>query len=49
MPDWLMTGLIAAAASWGAVRLELRYMRRDINAAHKRMDRAGLPGAWIDL
>ena len=50
MPQWLegalFSGFAAALMSWGAIRIELRYMRRDINAAHQRLDKIKAPGAW---
>lgn len=51
MPDWLqalMPGIAAGLVAWGAVRVELRYMRRDINAAHMRLDKIKAPGAWMN-
>lgn len=42
----LVTALAAGVAAWAAVRVELRYMRRDINAAHRRLDLISAPGAW---
>lgn len=51
LPDLLValaSGAVTGLVAWGGIRVELRYMRRDIGAAHKRMDRAGLPGVWVD-
>jgi len=30
----ILTGLVSGAATWGAVRIEMKYMRRDIDSAH---------------
>lgn len=35
----VVTVLINGAVTWGVVRTELKYMRRDIDLAHKRLDR----------
>ena len=31
LPEWLLTALVAALLNWGAMRAELRAMRRDID------------------
>ena len=33
----IITGLVSGGATWGALRVELRYLRRDIDNAHKRI------------
>ncbi len=42
MPDWLAASLVAAvfsaAGAWAAVRVELRWLRRDVDSAHSRID-----------
>jgi len=41
MPDFLMIicgALLNAAVVWGVVRTEMKYMRRDIDFAHRRID-----------
>lgn len=35
------------AVVYGVVRTELKYHRRDIDAAHKRLDRIGAPAAHL--
>lgn len=30
--------VISGAVTWGVVRTELRYLRRDVDAAHTRLD-----------
>lgn len=42
----LMGAIFSAGAVWGVVKIELHYMRRDIDAAHARLDAMGAPGAW---
>lgn len=43
MPDWLLQILAGAFASgavtWGVVRTELKYLRRDVDRAHQRIDK----------
>lgn len=34
----IVTGLVTVGGTWGAVRVELRYHRRDIDRAHRRID-----------
>lgn len=42
MPDWLLQSIVTAAGgaliTWGAIRVELRYLRRDVDRAHLRLD-----------
>lgn len=33
-----ITGLFSAGAVWGALKIELKYLRRDTDHAHKRLD-----------
>ncbi len=46
MPEWLLPALTSGAASglifYGAIRVELRWLRRDVDHAHWRID--GLTG-----
>ena len=35
----VITGVITGLASFAAIRVELKYMRRDIDQAHKRIDK----------
>lgn len=41
-----LVGAVQGLVIWGGLRVELRYLRRDIDAAHRRLDIAGAPGAW---
>lgn len=34
----LVTGLFTAGALWGVIRTEFKYIRRDVDLAHKRID-----------
>lgn len=34
----LATGLGSFIGSWAAFRIELKYLRRDVDHAHKRLD-----------
>jgi hypothetical protein len=46
--SWLLALATAAATgfvTWGAMRVELRWLRRDVDHAHKRLDR--VEGAMI--
>lgn len=48
METWLLALATAAATglvTWGAMRVELRWLRRDVDHAHKRLDR--IEGALI--
>lgn len=56
MPDWLLSailsGAVAGLIAWGGLIVELRYMRRDLDAvtkstraAHWRLDETGAPPA----
>ena len=39
MMEAILTAVFCAGSVWGVIRVELRYMRRDIDQAHKRIDR----------
>lgn len=51
MPEWLLSSLAAALASgfinYGANRVNFQWLRRDIDAAHERLDRMNAPTAWV--
>jgi hypothetical protein len=53
LPATLLIAVVSGAGSglmaWAALRMELRYMKRDINAAHKRLDKINAPPTWVDL
>lgn len=34
----LLSGLVTGAVTWGAMRVEIRYLRRDVDRAHWRLD-----------
>jgi len=44
MPQWLQivalvaSPIFAAGGAWAAVRIELKYLRRDVDLAHTRLD-----------
>jgi len=50
MPDWLASalfaGVVAALTSRAAIRVELRWLRRDVDAAHERLDAVGAPAIF---
>lgn len=35
----VLTAVVNGAVTWGVVRTELKYMRRDVDRAHTRLDR----------
>lgn len=41
----LLTAGLSGLAALAAVKVELRYLRRDIDAAHRRLDRLNAPAA----
>lgn len=49
--DWLTPLIIAGASfagAWGAMRLELRYLRRDVTRAHLRLDAIRAPNITLE-
>lgn len=34
----VITAVFSAGSVWGVVRIELRYLRRDVDRAHDRID-----------
>lgn len=38
VPGWFWGALFSAGMTWGLVRAELRYLRRDVDHAHRRID-----------
>lgn len=42
----IITAVFSAGAVWGVLKVELHYLRRDVDAAHARLDSMGAPGAW---
>lgn len=40
-----LTALVNVAVTIAVVRVELRYLRRDVDAAHRRLDRINAPAA----
>lgn len=45
----IVSAFTNAAVVWGVVRTELKYHRRDIDAAHKRLDSLGAPAAHLSV
>lgn len=47
MPDWLAAAIVSALASglinYGANKIMFAWLRRDIDAAHARLDKIGAP------
>lgn len=41
-----ITAAINIAVTLAVVRVELRYLRRDVDAAHRRLDTIGAPAGW---
>ena len=42
MDSWLLalaSAIATGLVTWGAIRVELRWLRRDVDHAHKRIDR----------
>lgn len=40
--SWLLalaTAIATGLVTWGAIRVELRWLRRDVDHAHRRLDR----------
>lgn len=52
MSEGVLIALVTAAASfigsWAAMRVQLRTMRHQINAAHRRLDKINAPAAGMD-
>lgn len=50
LPEWLQlllllgSPLFAAGGAYAAVRVELKYLRRDVDRAHQRIDAIGAIG-----
>lgn len=41
----LVGGIVTGIAAFAAIRVELKYLRRDVDAAHRRLDDARyIPG-----
>lgn len=40
----LITGIFSAGAVWGVLKTEMRFMRRDVDRAHRRLDAINAPG-----
>jgi hypothetical protein len=45
----LVTGAGSGLMAWAALRVDLRYVKREVNAAHRRLDKINAPPAWVDL
>ncbi len=45
----ILVGVITGLVTWGGVRVELIYMRRAINAAHRRLDLIKAPAADLPV
>lgn len=41
-----MSGLVTGAVTWGAMRVEVRYLRRDVDRAHLRLDNLPCGGGY---
>ena len=41
----LLPAIVSGAVTWGIIKTELRYLRRDVNAAHRRLDKINAPAA----
>ena len=35
----IVTGLVTGVAAWAAIRVEIKYLRRDVDRAHERLTR----------
>ncbi len=45
----LIPGVVAGLIAWGGLKVELRHMKRAIEAAHDRLDAVGAPPARMRL
>jgi hypothetical protein len=45
----VLPALLAAAGAWGAVRAELRYIKLQVQAAHRRLDSIAAPAAPVEF
>ncbi len=41
-----ITAAINVVVTLAVVKVELRYLRRDVDAAHRRLDTIGAPAGW---
>jgi len=39
MGQSIVTGLVTGGAAWAAIRVEIKYLRRDVDRAHSRLTR----------
>lgn len=42
----MLTVLVNGLVTWGVVKTELRYLRRDVDHAHRRLDAVDAPHSW---
>lgn len=42
----IASGVVTGAITWGGILVHLKYLRRDVDRAHRRLDAMGAPGAW---
>jgi hypothetical protein len=42
----LVTALVNGFVTWGILKTELRYLRRDVDHALRRLDKIGAPHVW---
>lgn len=51
IPEWLLPVLVGGAVqgliTWGALRVEMLYLRRDVNDAHARLNAINAPAAPV--
>ena len=47
MVQIILPALLSGAVTWGVLKTELRYLRRDIDAAHRRLDKINAPAASL--
>lgn len=41
----ILPAIASGGVTYGIIKTELRYLRRDVNAAHRRLDRINAPAA----